>query len=109
MVGRRRLLDGLANKRERGKCILCDRNHCMRGEKYGWGDPFPFCEVCYGWVLWRRGELRRKRERGEGKRGGVLQTKREFWEARQRLVGLRLRRAELRRMREVGDGRDGSE
>jgi hypothetical protein len=106
MVGRRRVLDGLADKRDRGKCLVCEWRHRMRGEKYGFGDPFPLCEVCFTWLLWRRDELRAKSEREKGR--GVLQTKREFWEARQRLVQARARRAELRRMREAGDGRDGS-
>jgi hypothetical protein len=102
MVGRRRLVDGLAAKRERGKCLVCEWRHRMRGEKYGFGDPFPLCEVCFTWLLWRRDEL--GAGRGGGKRRGSLQTKREFWEARQRLVRERMRRAELRRGNGGGDG-----
>jgi hypothetical protein len=120
MAGRKRHIDGLTVKRLRGKCILCGWKYAMRGEGCSFGYPFPFCEVCYGWVLRRRNELLAKEERSGKKRRGVLQTHAEFlaaWEDRFRLRDVarerralvrEARRAELKRV-EAGDGRDGRE
>jgi hypothetical protein len=109
-MGRKRLPDGLTVKKLAGKCWLCHWRYMMVGVRYDIDNElWMVCEVCFGRLMRRREDLRWELDRRDEKRRGAMRTKREYWEARQRLVRERMRRAELRRMREAGDGRDGGE